>query len=112
MSYKEPKVEQFQYAIGEVAEMFGENISTIRYWSNEFEGIIKPARNNKGDRIFSHKDLDIFKIIYHLVRDCGVNLSSVKKRIIDDRDGEYLTVEIVHCLENIKAELLEIKKMI
>ncbi|MDR1339958.1 MAG: MerR family transcriptional regulator [Prevotellaceae bacterium] len=112
MPYKEPKVEQFQYSIGEVAEMFGENISTIRYWSDEFEGTIKPARNNKGNRIFSHKDLDIFKIIYHLVRECGVSLGSVKKRIAENRDGEYLNAEIVNRLETVRTKLLEIKKMI
>jgi DNA-binding transcriptional MerR regulator len=112
MPYKEPKIEQFQYAISEVAEMFGENISTIRYWSDKFEGIIKPTRNNKGNRIFYPDDLDTFKIIYHLVKECGMTLDGAKKRIVENKNGEYLNAEIVNRLEIIKANLLEIKKSI
>jgi DNA-binding transcriptional MerR regulator len=112
MSYKEPKTGQFQYAISEVAEMFGEDISTIRYWSDKFAGIINPTRNNKGNRIFSLEDLDTFKIIYHLVKECGMTLAGAKKRIIENRNGEYLNAEIVNRLKTIKADLLEIKKSI
>jgi len=40
------------YAIGEVAGMFRENQSLIRYWETEFD-ILKPRKNRKGDRFFS-----------------------------------------------------------
>jgi DNA-binding transcriptional MerR regulator len=112
MPYREPKIERLQYTIGEVAEMFGENISTIRYWSNRFEGIINPVRNNKGNRMFSPEDLDTFKIIYYLVKEQNMTLNGAKKRIIENRNGERLNAEIVNRLENIKLELLEIKKSI
>ncbi|MDR0385785.1 MAG: MerR family transcriptional regulator [Prevotellaceae bacterium] len=112
MPYKEPEIERLQYTIGEVAEMFGENISTIRYWSDKFEGIINPARNNKGNRMFGSDDLDTFKIIYHLIKERGMTLAGAKKRIIENRDGERMNAEIVNCLENIKLELLKIKNSI
>src|SRR5579863_6678450 len=35
------------YAIGDVAAMFRENTSLIRYWENEFS-ILKPKKNKKG----------------------------------------------------------------
>ncbi|MDR1583650.1 MAG: MerR family transcriptional regulator [Prevotellaceae bacterium] len=112
MPYKEPKIEKLQYAISEVAEMFGENISTIRYWSDKFKGIINPVRNNKGNRIFTLADLDTFKIIYYLVKERGMTLNGAKKRIIENRDGERMNAEIVNRMENIKLELLEIKNLI
>jgi DNA-binding transcriptional MerR regulator len=112
MPYKEPKIEKIQYAISEIAEMFDENISTIRYWSDRFEGIIDPARNNKGNRMFSPKDLDTFKIIYHLVKKRGMTLDGAKKRIIENRDGERMNAEIVNRLETVKMELLKIKDSI
>src|SRR5690606_19954770 len=53
------------YPIGEVAAMFNENISLIRYWSNQFT-ILKPKKNKKGDRLFRPEDVKNLKIIYHL----------------------------------------------
>ncbi|MDR0725887.1 MAG: MerR family transcriptional regulator [Prevotellaceae bacterium] len=115
MPYKEPKIERLQYSIGEVAEMLGESVSAIRYWSDRFEGIINPVRNNKGrsngDRMFTPKDLETLKIIYNLVRKQGMSLEGAKKRIIDNRDGESRNAEIVNRLENIKSELLGIKNL-
>jgi DNA-binding transcriptional MerR regulator len=112
MPYKEPKIERLQYSISEVAEMFGENISAIRYWSDKFPGILNPVRNNKGNRAFTPKDLDTLKIIYHLIKERGMTLEGAKKRIIDNREGESRNAEIVNHLENIKLELLEIKELL
>jgi DNA-binding transcriptional MerR regulator len=116
MPYKEPKIERLQYSIGEVAEMLGESVSAIRYWSVVFDGIINPLRNNKGksngDRMFTPKDLDTLKIVYYLVRKQGMTLEGAKKRIIDNREGESRNAEIVNRLENIKSELLEIKELL
>ena len=39
------------YSIGDVAAMFNENASLIRYWENEFD-ILRPKKNAKGDRFF------------------------------------------------------------
>ncbi|MDR1170227.1 MAG: MerR family transcriptional regulator [Prevotellaceae bacterium] len=112
MPYKEPKVDKIQYSISEVAAMFGENISTIRYWSDRFEGIINPLRNGKGNRIFTPKDLDTFKIIYHLVKTDKMTIDGAKQRIIDNRDGELRKAEIINRLETVMTELLEIKNSI
>lgn len=44
--------EKQYYPIGEVALMFNENISLIRYWEKEFS-VLKPKKNKKGDRLFA-----------------------------------------------------------
>jgi DNA-binding transcriptional MerR regulator len=112
MPYKEPKIEPFQYSISDVADKLKENISTIRYWSDRFTGLINPMRNNKGNRIFTPKDLETLKIIRNLVKNRKMTLEGARKRIIENRDGESRNAEIVNCLENIKLELLEIRKLI
>jgi DNA-binding transcriptional MerR regulator len=112
MPYKEPKIEKLQYSISEIAEMFGENISTIRYWSDRFAGLVNPIRNRKGNRLFTPKDLDTLKIIYNLVKKQGMTLDGAKQRIIENRDGESRNAEIVNRLENIVMELQEIKNLI
>ena len=48
------------YSIGDVATMFKENTSLIRYWENEFS-ILKPKKNKKGDRFFRPEDVKNLK---------------------------------------------------
>ncbi len=46
------------YSIGDVADMFNENTSLIRYWEKEFS-ILKPKKNKKGDRFFRPEDIEL-----------------------------------------------------
>ena len=55
------------YSIGEVATMFGENQSLIRYWETEFD-ILQPKKNRKGDRFFRPVDVKNLVLIYDLLR--------------------------------------------
>ncbi len=56
MPYREKKVDKLFYQIGEVAEMFSEPVSTIRFWEKEFD-VLKPKKNNKGNRLFLEEDI-------------------------------------------------------
>ena len=100
------------YTIGEVAEILGENTSLVRFWSTTFSDFIKPARNKKGNRLFTVDDLANFKIIHHLVKERGMTLEGAGKRMRDNKEGEDKTVDIIASLNNIKKQLLEIKEMI
>src|SRR6476660_9660336 len=51
------------YGIGEVAQMFKENISQLRYWENEFD-ILEPRKNRKGDRLFRPEDIKNIQLIH------------------------------------------------
>ena len=75
MPYKEPKIEKLFYSMGEVADMFNINASTIRYWEKHFDHL-KPRKNNKGNRQFTQKDLDDLKIIYHLLKERGLTIDA------------------------------------
>ncbi|MDR1023622.1 MAG: MerR family transcriptional regulator [Prevotellaceae bacterium] len=108
MPYKQPKIEKFYFSIGEVAEMFEVNTSLIRFWEREFD-IIKPHKNKKGNRLFTQKDVDNFRIIYHLVKEEGLTLDGARKRLKNKRTDEEINLEIVKSLESIKNMLLEVK---
>ena len=112
MPYKEPIIEKVFYTIGEVAEMFGENTSLIRFWSNKFEGIINPHKNKKGNRLFTKDDIENFKIIYHLVKEKGMTLDGAKKRMKENKGGESHNLEIINTLTSIREMLLEVKEML
>ena len=56
-------MEKLYYTIGEAAEMLGENVSLVRYWSDNFSRFLKPHRNAKGNRMYTADDLEVLKQI-------------------------------------------------
>jgi len=108
MPYIDKKVEKLYYPIGEVAEMLGEPISTIRFWENEFD-VLKPMKNKKGNRMFTPSDIKNLKIIHHLLKDEGMTLSGAKKRLSEKWEETDYKYEINESLQKIKSMLLDIK---
>lgn len=107
MPYKEKKVEKLFYSIGEVSEMLGVNPSLIRFWEKNFT-IIKPQKNKKGNRLFTVKDIEILKLIYHLVKEKGMTLEGAQKRLKDNKEGEDRSFEVIDRLTKIKEMLLDV----
>lgn len=97
------------YSIGEVAEMFNVNASLIRFWEKEFD-IIKPKKNNKGNRLFTVQDIDNLKVIYHLVKERGFTLDGAKNKLKNSKKETIENVELIKSLEKIKNFLLELKE--
>jgi DNA-binding transcriptional MerR regulator len=95
------------YSIGDVAAMFKENTSLIRYWENEFS-ILKPKKNKKGDRFFRPEDVKNLKMIYHLLRERKYTIDGAKEFLKNNKAaGEKH--EILESLQKIKSFLLELK---
>ena len=109
MPYKERPTQKLYYSIGEVAKMFDVNPSLIRFWEKEFT-IINPKKNAKGNRKFTNKDIENFKLIYHLVKERGFTLEGAKKKLKGNPDDVTKTAEAIERLEKIKAYLLDIKE--
>jgi DNA-binding transcriptional MerR regulator len=110
MPYKETTEEKLFYSIGEVSGMFDVNASLIRFWEKEFD-IIKPRKNNKGNRMFMKADIENFRLIYHLVKERGYTLQGAKDKLkAKPVDEANANVEIVKSLERVKGFLLELKE--
>lgn len=108
MPYKEFKIEKLYYTIGEVAEILNENTSLVRFWAQKFPEYIKPARNKKGNRLFTADDLANFRLIYYLVKERGMTLEGASKRLKDNKSGVDRRVDVVEILTGIKERLLEV----
>jgi DNA-binding transcriptional MerR regulator len=95
------------YSIGDVAEMFRENTSLIRYWETEFD-ILNPRKNRKGDRFFRPIDVKNLKLIYDLLRRRKMTIEGAKAYLKNSSkaDEKY---ELIQSLEKIKGFLLEMK---
>ena len=95
------------YSIGEVAVMFRENQSLIRYWETEFD-ILQPRKNRKGDRFFRPVDIKNLVLIYDLLRRRKFTIEGAKDYLKKNKKGEEKFAAI-QSLEKVKAFLLELK---
>ncbi|QCX40520.1 MerR family transcriptional regulator [Aureibaculum algae] len=99
------------YKIGEVATAFNVNASLIRFWDKEFD-VIKPKKNNKGNRMFTPDDIKNIQMIYHLVKERGFTLDGARKKLKSKPEEIKDNFDIIARLESIKGELLKIKNQL
>ncbi|MDP4264958.1 MAG: MerR family transcriptional regulator [Bacteroidota bacterium] len=95
------------YSIGEVAIMFRENQSLIRYWETEFD-ILQPRKNRKGDRFFRPVDIKNLVLIYDLLRRRKFTIEGAKDYLRKNKNAEE-KFEMIRSLEKIKQFFLELK---
>lgn len=103
-------MEKLYYTIGEAAEVIGESVSLVRYWSDNFSRFLKPHRNAKGNRLYTADDIEVLKQIYHLVKVNGMTLSGASKKMLEDRKRVESRVKAVDSLKAIRQQLVEIRK--
>ena len=92
------------YSISEISEQFEVSKSLIRFWETEFS-ILNPRKNAKGERRFTKKDIEDFRIIYHLVKEKGFTLEGAKKEIGQNKERIKQKFKILENLKVIKAHL-------
>ena len=89
------------YAIKEVADMFGVNESTLRYWEQEFPHL-KPK--------YQEKDIEQIRLIHNLVKVRGFKLAAAKKIINSNRDGADRRAEVLTRLISVRDDLQALKR--
>ena len=104
--------EKLYYKIGEVAAMLGEEVSTIRFWSDTFPRYVKPERNAKGNRLFHPEAVENIKLIHYLTRVEGLTLDGAARKLAENRDGLAHKAQIVEKLYAIRAQLTDIYESI
>ena len=75
-----PPIQKKYFSISEVAQMFGVNASLLRFWEKEFKQI-QPKTNARGKRSYRHKDIEVIRSIYVLVKEQGFTLEGAKKAL-------------------------------
>ena len=100
------------YSIKEVAEMFGLNESTLRYWETEFPYLKPKTAGPNKVRQYSEKDIEQIRLIHNLVKVRGFKLAAARKVINSNRDGAERKAEVLSCLIDMRNELQLLKKQI
>ncbi len=102
------KLTKLYYSIGDVANMFSVNDSTLRFWESEFTQL-KPKKNRKGDRRYTKKDILVIDKIYTLLKLKGFTLKGAKEELKREIKSENQKILIVKKLKKIKKGLENIK---
>ena len=101
--------DKLYYSIGEVSRMFQVNPSLIRFWEKEFH-IIHPQKNKKGNRVFTIKDIDNFRLIYNLVKEKGFTIQGARDHLAKHKSDAEKNMEIIKSLQEIRSFLIEVGK--
>ena len=104
----EKKQKRIYYTIGDVAEYFGVNESTLRYWEDEFD-IITPRRSSRGVRFYNQEDIDNVRLVYYLLKEKGLTLAGAKKQLRENRSRVIRSNEIISRLKSVREELCGIR---
>ncbi|MCI6113227.1 MAG: MerR family transcriptional regulator [Rikenellaceae bacterium] len=96
------------FSIGEVAELLGENNSTVRFWSNSFPRYVRPTRTPKGDRVYRSDDIRALELIRYLLKSERLTIEGATKRMDEDRKGAERKQKIVQSLTSIRKMLTEV----
>ena len=95
------------YTTREVAEMVDLPEHTLRFWEKEFPSL-KPKKTAGGARQYTTQDIDLVRLIHHLVKDQGLTIKAARDRLKASKQQVVDSQEIVSHLRNIRAELTQI----
>ena len=84
------------YSISEVAQMFGLNESTLRYWERQYQ----------------EKDIEQIRVIHNLVKVRGFKLAAAKKILNQNRKGADKKADVLEALIGVRSELQALKKQL
>ncbi|MDR1407437.1 MAG: MerR family transcriptional regulator [Tannerella sp.] len=105
MTPKEDKDVKLYYSIKEVAQLFGVNESTLRFWETKFSEI-SPRKTPNGARYYTEEDIDNVRLIHHLVKERGLTLAGARRKLDENREVTVNHESIIHRLKKLQAELL------
>ncbi|MBU0993854.1 MAG: MerR family transcriptional regulator [Proteobacteria bacterium] len=98
------------FRIGEVSEITGLEAYVLRFWETEFKNI-NPKRTDSGQRLYSHKDVQMILTIKNLLYEEKFTIQGAKK---------HLSISAVEkknkpshfTIDQLKSELSEIKNLL
>ena len=100
------------YSIKEVAQKFGLNESTLRYWEKEF-GTLRPKTVGTSNvRQYTEKDIEQIALIHNLVKVRGFKIAAARSMLNNNRAGADKTAEVIQKLTALKDELVAMKRLV
>lgn len=103
------------HKIGDVADMLGTTIRTIRYY--EEEGLLTPARTDGGTRLYSNRHIDRLRAILRLAQG-GYSLETIRELArtreqctTGDETGKAVATRLEALLADIDRRMHELRSL-
>ena len=96
------------YSIREVSDMLGIAEHTLRFWEKEIP-TLKPKKTGSGIRQYTQDDIDLIRLIQHLVKEQGLTIKAARTRLKTSKQEVVNHQEIIDRLKSIRTELLEMR---
>ena len=97
-------IERSYFSIGDTAKMFGLTPATLRFWEKEFPALA-PKKAGRGIRQYQQKDIELVRLIHHLVKEEGMTIPGARQRLKVNKDNTDKKVEVIERLRVIRTEL-------
>ncbi len=98
------------FTIGEVADFFSLNESTLRFWENHFP-TIRPKRQNN-ERAYTRKEIEEIRKVYFLLKEQKMTISGAVKEMQKDKSRRLDNLQVINTLKELKTHLLALRKKI
>ena len=109
---KKDKELKLYYSIKEVAQQWGVNESTLRYWEKEFPQLKPKTQALNKVRQYTAEDMELLKTIYNLVKVRGFKLAAARKMLNENRRGADRSSEVLETLISVRSQLQELKRQL
>lgn len=111
MPVKEYALAKNFFSIREVATELDVAQSNLRFWETHFE-MLRPRKGRRGERYYSKEDIELLKLIKHLVKDKGYSLDGARKKILFNPEDTQSELEVKESLKKVRAFLTHLKDML
>ncbi len=73
--------------IGTASRLTDVEVHTIRYWEEEFRGLLEPVRTEGGQRRYRAEDILTLHRVRTLLRDEGFTIPGARRRLVEEREA-------------------------
>jgi len=106
--------EKLYYSISEVCGLTGLKPHVLRYWETAFP-ILKPSKNQSGNRIYKQEDIELIKLISRLLYQERYTIDGARQKIEEMGNQEHqMNLELeaasvsAEMIDSIKKEITEL----
>lgn len=111
MHFEDQEPDRRYFTITELANDLSLNHSALRFWEKEFKQL-KPRKNGKGDRLYTHDDIKLVRYIHFLLKTKGYTIDGAKN-LLSKNDGKPVSsYQLIEKLKKVKFFLKELKQQL
>ncbi|MBQ9339785.1 MAG: MerR family transcriptional regulator [Paludibacteraceae bacterium] len=101
--------DKLYYSIGEVSEMLGLSLPTLRYWESQVTQL-KPKTNEGRSRFYTREDIELLQRLMYL-REQNVPVKDWSRRLRAEGTQDKQQA-IYEALKQVREELVELRNLI